>query len=255
MSYNGRSVGWGAKQSLGTILALSLCGPRRVSKLLWASVSLALTGGLCLPCRVAERVGDPVWRRSAGCTNKGQHCEGPGPSEQGHTSNSFPTHSPTVWPWLVPIKNWIYFPSSWIWLAWRLPCTQQGMAPMMLPDLPGEVRKPHSILWFSWNAPGPWPSWTPPLWTQLLCHEEPKPHGELRVGVLVNNPNWAHSELIPAQVASMQLKASPGDSTQSCGSPQSLDASQLRSHMWLLIHQIMSGIKWQLVHIPQFGWF
>lgn len=96
MSYNGRSVGWGAKQSLGTILALSLCGPRRLSKLLWASVSLALTGGLCLPCRVAERVGDPVWRRSAGCTNKGQHCEGPGPSEQGHTSNSFPTHSPTV---------------------------------------------------------------------------------------------------------------------------------------------------------------
>lgn len=41
MLYNGRSVGFGVKQTQGTILALSLYGLRQVSKLLWASVSLA----------------------------------------------------------------------------------------------------------------------------------------------------------------------------------------------------------------------
>lgn len=45
MLYNGRSVDFGVKQTQSTILALSLCGQRQVTKLLWASVSLAQKGG------------------------------------------------------------------------------------------------------------------------------------------------------------------------------------------------------------------
>lgn len=179
MSYNGRSVGWGAKQSLGTILALSLCGPRRVSKLLWASVSLALTGGLCLPCRVAERVGDPVWRRSAGCTNKGQHCEGPGlrsratpvtpflhtlpqcdrdssPSRTGSTSPPLESG----WPGgsLVPNKVW----HQWCFLTsqvrWGSPTASSGsLGTLPDPDPPGHLLSEPS--YFVMRSPSHMESW------------------------------------------------------------------------------------------------
>lgn len=45
MPHNEKSVGFGVKQTQGTILALSLCGLRQVSKLLWASASLAQKRG------------------------------------------------------------------------------------------------------------------------------------------------------------------------------------------------------------------